>query len=123
MSKLPWIAGIAGVLGLVGVALQQRRSGSAVRILTLRATLAERVAEAKREILVDVASGRVPRDTKDFSELHDYVDANEYGGWFREDDKAWRYRNAADIAMANDVSQVIDDWIRAGEMKRQAAKG
>ena len=40
----------------------------------------EAVARSKREIIADIASGRVPATVKTFSELHDYVDANEYGG-------------------------------------------
>lgn len=35
----------------------------------------------KREILADMASGRVPGTVTTFSELHDHVDANEYGGF------------------------------------------
>lgn len=38
------------------------------------------IDRAKREILADIASGRVPATVADFSTLHDYVDANEYGG-------------------------------------------
>jgi hypothetical protein len=39
--------------------------------------LAERM---KAEILYDISAGVVPRSVKTFSELHDYVDANCYGG-------------------------------------------
>lgn len=34
--------------------------------------------EIKREITSDVASGQLPKDVASFSELHDFVDANEY---------------------------------------------
>jgi len=47
--------------------------------------LEERTARAKREVLADVASGVVPATVQTFSELHDYVDANGYGGAFDDD--------------------------------------
>jgi hypothetical protein len=34
----------------------------------------------KREIQADIQAGRVPDNVQSFSELHDYVDANMYGG-------------------------------------------
>ena len=40
------------------------------------------VERAKTEILADVASGTVPSTCASFSELHDYTDANGYGGAF-----------------------------------------
>ncbi len=40
----------------------------------------EAVSRCKREILEDIASGQVPCEVKDFAQLHDFVDANEYGG-------------------------------------------
>lgn len=44
------------------------------------------VARGKAEILADIAADRVPADISTFSALHDYVDANEYGGICEE---AW----------------------------------
>ena len=38
------------------------------------------IERSKLEILQDIASGVVPGTVSSFSELHDYVDANEYGG-------------------------------------------
>jgi hypothetical protein len=37
------------------------------------------VAMGKIEIHVDIFNGVIPKDVKSFDELHDYVDANEYG--------------------------------------------
>jgi hypothetical protein len=37
--------------------------------------------QAKQEILADMATGVVPNDVQSFSKLHDYVDANCYGGF------------------------------------------
>lgn len=76
------------------------------------------IEQAKREILADIASGRVPADVVTFSRLHDYVDANEYGGccdWFYDhfredddcdDDRLWHH--------ANLVMDAVDSWLRAG---------
>ena len=48
-------------------------------------TLDQSIERMKQEILADIKSGRVPADCPSFSALHDYVDANCYGG-FCEDD-------------------------------------
>ena len=45
------------------------------------------IERSKAEILEDMSNGIVPTTVSSFSELHDYVDANEYGGlcsdaWF-----------------------------------------
>jgi hypothetical protein len=72
------------------------------------------VDRAKREILEDVESGRVPADVPGFSALHDYVDANEYGGLCDDDcpvpvgdDEGW-------IQWGNDVQTEVDQWIKGG---------
>lgn len=44
-------------------------------------TLEQIVARMKGEILCDIAAGRVAADVRSFSELHDHVDANCYGGF------------------------------------------
>jgi hypothetical protein len=85
-----------------------------------RATLAERIAHGKAELLADVKAGRVPATARDFSELHDYVDANGNGGWFIEggtEGKKWGYRSYADVKMANAVGEAIDAWIKAGGLR------
>ena len=55
------------------------------------------IALAIVQITADIRSGRVPSAVRDFSHLHDYVDANEYGGlcddtsgidWTNDDDDA-----------------------------------
>lgn len=70
------------------------------------------VDRAMEEIDQDVASGRVPATVATFSELHDYVDANEYGGltedhWFADDD-------LGRIDEAIEVQARVDTWIRGG---------
>jgi hypothetical protein len=76
--------------------------------------LAERTARAKREVLADVAEGFVPAAVKTFSELHNYVDANCYGGACEVDapdvdDEIW-----------NTLQDAIDVWIRSGKMERES---
>lgn len=74
------------------------------------------IERGKREILADVKSGAVPATAKDFAELHDYVDANYYGGAFEaefdDSDRA--------CAFWNKVQDTLDAWIRSGAMRREA---
>jgi hypothetical protein len=48
-------------------------------------TLEQAIERSKSEILGDVAEGTVPATCASYSELHDYVDANGYGGAFEHD--------------------------------------
>lgn len=43
--------------------------------------LVDTVARMKDEILADIDLGRLPPNVASFAELHDFVDANEYGGF------------------------------------------
>lgn len=72
------------------------------------------VADAKREILEDVRDGRVPADVPTFSALHDYVDANEYGG-LTEDRAAWSLSTVAA------VQDELDRWIVRGGVRGEVA--
>ncbi|MCL5745317.1 MAG: hypothetical protein M1541_15555 [Acidobacteria bacterium] len=79
--------------------------------------LVERLERAKREVLADVAAGIVPVTIASFSQLHDYVDANGYGGAFEDDapdasDESWDALQCA-----------VDGWIKSGEMARAATVG
>ena len=49
--------------------------------ITSAAMLKEVIERMKREVIEDVKAGQVPRTVKTFAELHDYGDANEYGGF------------------------------------------
>jgi len=71
-------------------------------------TLEQTVDRAKAEILADVASGIVPRSCASFSELHDYVDANGYGGAFEHD-----FDNE-ETDFWNCVQDTVDAWIKVG---------
>jgi hypothetical protein len=66
------------------------------------------IARAKSEILRDVAAGIVPSTCASFSELHDYVDANGYGGAFE------REFDNEETDFWNAVQDAVDAWIKAG---------
>ncbi len=88
-------------------------------------TLDESIKRMKHEIIDDVKAGRVPADCPSFSELHDYVDANCYGG-FCEDELMQaltdHFRGLDDtegmpvtlIDYLNDAQNSIDCWIKEG---------
>lgn len=92
-------------------------------------TLAESIETMKKEIIEDIKSGRVPADCPSFSALHDYVDANCYGG-FCEDDVmqalldhyGGRDENEGmpDDLMDyfNEAQNSIDRWIKEGGIKQ-----
>jgi len=69
------------------------------------------VEQAKAEILADVAAGTVPSTCASFSELHDYTDANGYGGAFERpfDNNETDFWNA--------VQTAVDGWIKQGGLK------
>jgi len=71
-------------------------------------TLPLTIERAKVEILADAASGIVPRTCSSFSELHDYVDANGYGGAFEHD-----FDND-ETDFWNSVQDAVDAWLKAG---------
>jgi hypothetical protein len=70
------------------------------------------VDRSKGEIRADIASGLVPATVRSFSDLHDYVDANEYGGLTETP----FYDNSEDnwIEAANKVQDIVDTWLRGG---------
>lgn len=57
---------------------------------------------AKRQILDDIADGIVPASVSSFAELHQYVDANEYGD-ILDSVEDWNY-----------MSYVVDAWLKDG---------
>lgn len=67
------------------------------------------VARAKLEILDDVRAGVVPADVGGFSDLHDHVDANCYGGLCDGD---WTF--SENFAVENGIQDALDAWIRHG---------
>jgi len=76
-------------------------------------TLEFTVARACAEIWHDMEDGTVPREKiRSFSDLHDYVDANGYGGAF--EDWAWRDFDPQpmDMDFWNKVQDQCDKWIK-----------
>lgn len=86
--------------------------------------LAQTVERMKAEIVLDALKGVVPFTVHSFSELHDYVDANEYGG-FCEDDAQDRVMKAIDepsikwhvaqqlfYEFTSEAQNLVADWIR-----------
>jgi hypothetical protein len=82
------------------------------------------ILEAKAMINADIASGQVPETVGSFTELHDYVDANEYA----QDDAL---DPDGGYAEWNYISDVLDRWLRVGRpddaaqfaLNRMAAQG
>jgi hypothetical protein len=63
------------------------------------------VENMKSEIRADMKDGTVPATVRSFSELHDYVDANEYGVDFDA---------PLDIEAINAAQTAVDKWIQEG---------
>lgn len=61
------------------------------------------VERAKVEILADIRAGIVPTTVTSFSDLHDYVDANEYGGMTDI---------PVNLNLANPIQDALDAWIK-----------
>jgi hypothetical protein len=67
------------------------------------------VAQGKSEILEDIKNGRVPSTVGSFGELHDYVDANWYGGLFDLD-----IEESNDFDAINKLQDTLNVWIVNG---------
>lgn len=89
-------------------------------------TLEDLVAQIKREVLEDMRSGRVPSNVRSYGNLHDYVDANCYGGMC-EDERfdaciaqfggCDEYEGMFDgvIDLLNNAHDAVGEWLRNGE--------
>jgi len=85
----------------------------------------ETVARMKAEILEDIQDTMVDKDVKSFSELHNYVDANTYGGMCEDalNDAFCAFFGGRDehegmpdayIAFLNDCQGDVDEWLKNG---------
>jgi hypothetical protein len=92
--------------------------------------MANLLAIACIEIMVDIGDRRYDAaDIKSFSDLHDYVDANEYGGLCRDDinakaEELMPQRTDADtiatqefMGACNELQDKVDQWIRSEQFK------
>jgi hypothetical protein len=82
--------------------------------------LDQAVARMKDEILDDMAQELVPRTCASFSELHDYVDANCYGG-FCGMEFSQQYGHPSEdgypqelVDLISKAQSIIDTWLRDG---------
>ena len=80
------------------------------------------IERAKRAIIEDVVAGIVPATCANFSELHDYVDANEYGGACDADQPFASEMSEEDgeafTAAWNKVKDTVSEWIEGGALRR-----
>ena len=100
-------------------------------------TVAEHVAQAKKEILADAVSDPRYLIARGFEDLHDLCDANGYGGFFEVYEEADKLREGEDddrtccellddnfdedfMAIANQTQEVLHVWIASGEMRLEA---
>lgn len=80
------------------------------------AQIAAAVDRAKREILADALAGVFVDPPETFAQLHDYTDANLYGGLCDEDDTDAEYVLAWSSDDANTVQDTLDAWITSGAL-------
>jgi len=83
------------------------------------------IERSKAEILEDMSSGIVPTTVSSFSELHDYVDANVYGGFCDEPSQTpqggnYWWPDGLRTDEANAVQNAIDAWLQ--ELNPEQAK-
>ena len=94
-------------------------------------TLDESIERMKQEIIDDIKAGQVPANCPSFSALHDYVDANCYGGFCEESEMQALMDHfgrldeeegmpAALIDYLNEAQNSIDRWIKEGGIQQQA---
>jgi hypothetical protein len=73
---------------------------------------------ARDEVSGDINEGKVPAAVRSFSELHDHVDANGYGGAFAWPCQPSEGRDSAYqeefVRFWNAVQGNVDAWLRAG---------
>jgi hypothetical protein len=84
------------------------------------------IVRSQMEILEDMVSGKVPVTVSSFMELHDYVDANEYGGlcedlwWCLPEDATDKqiadndgfYLIGSHLDLANTVQSAVNQWLK-----------
>lgn len=76
-------------------------------------TATELSSRMKTEILFDIQQGVVPSNVRTFSALHDYVDANGYGGLF-DDECPLDVGNDEDFAITCEAQEIVHQWLKGG---------
>jgi len=104
--------GLVGVVADVGAANKGGFYGRRNPAGMSRSKISKAVALAKREIEEDMRAGVVPRTVRSFAELHDYVDANAYGGLTG----AYAEMSSSDLVhFASAVQDELDAWLRGAK--------
>jgi hypothetical protein len=98
-------------------------------MMTPELAMALTIERMKCEICEEAATGRIPKTGRRFSQLHDYIDANELGGFCEEcwpdvldqllggpedDDDAETLFTSKGTAFMNEAQTAIDMWLQAG---------
>jgi len=81
-------------------------------------SLIERI---RAEVIEDALDGTIPSTVRDFSELHDFVDANEYGG-LCDDECPFKASSQADTDIINDAQDAISGWLHRGGLLLDLAR-
>jgi hypothetical protein len=83
------------------------------------------IESIKTDIIKDVLDGIIPTNCKSFSELHNYVDANEYGGLCNSS-SPFHIEKFASMQIAIEAANIaqieINCWIKAGGIAKLTAK-
>jgi len=109
---------------MINPAFKELLKNNAFKNVVINSLIQAAFETAKDEIECDVRNGVVPSDVKGFSELHDHVDANLYGGMalilslFAEDDGP-----GDDQEIFNVYTELVDLWIKGGGVKGIEQKG
>lgn len=83
--------------------------------------IARAIELGKRQIQQEIAAGRIPPTVTDFAKLHDFVDANEFGGlcevdgeWSRLFPRTNDQEAEVFCEAANRVQDALDQWLGNG---------
>ncbi len=74
------------------------------------------VTRAKAEILEDIEKGIVPASVSTFGDLHEYVDANCYGGACEDDIVEWGFDGMTEryIDAVHEAQDRLNQWMVDG---------
>lgn len=77
------------------------------------------IQQIQHDIGWDINEGKVPEDVRTFAQLHDHVDANEYGGAC---ELVERIGLDAAISIFNVAQAAVDEWLASGRRERKDAE-